>query len=99
MFNCRSKASSSPCPPKKINPSPRPRAAPKPLDAPEVLTQISRFPSMKLSILTDEVSQDLTEVIRFATDLHLEGIELRSLNGKAFKDLTSPKSKKGPGGA
>lgn len=43
---------------------------------------------MKLSILTDEVSQDLTDVLRFAKDLQLEGIELRSLNGKAFKDLT-----------
>ncbi len=44
---------------------------------------------MKLSILTDEVSQDLADVIRFATETKLEGIELRSLNGKAFKDLTS----------
>lgn len=43
---------------------------------------------MKLSILTDEVSQDLNDVLRFAKDLQIEGIELRSLNGKAFKDLT-----------
>src|SRR4051812_7250563 len=43
---------------------------------------------MKLSILTDEVSQDLSDVLRFAKDLQIEGIELRSLNGKAFKDLT-----------
>jgi sugar phosphate isomerase/epimerase len=43
---------------------------------------------MKLSILTDEVSQDLTDVLRFAKDLQIEGIELRSLNGKAFKDLS-----------
>jgi sugar phosphate isomerase/epimerase len=43
---------------------------------------------MKLSILTDEVSQDLADVLRFAKDLQIEGIELRSLNGKAFKDLS-----------
>jgi sugar phosphate isomerase/epimerase len=43
---------------------------------------------MKLSILTDEVSQDLSDVLRFAKDLQIEGIELRSLNGKAFKDLS-----------
>ena len=43
---------------------------------------------MKLSILTDEVSQDLSDVLRFAKDLQLDGIELRSLNGKAFKDLS-----------
>jgi sugar phosphate isomerase/epimerase len=41
----------------------------------------------KLSILTDEVSQDLAEVIRFAKEFQLPGIEVRSLNGKAFKDL------------
>jgi sugar phosphate isomerase/epimerase len=43
---------------------------------------------MKLSILTDEVSQELSDVLRFAKDLQIEGIELRSLNGKAFKDLS-----------
>jgi sugar phosphate isomerase/epimerase len=43
---------------------------------------------LKLSILTDEVSQDLNDVLRFAKDLQIEGIELRSLNGKAFKDLS-----------
>jgi len=42
----------------------------------------------RLAILTDEVSQDLNEVIRFARDFQLDGIELRSLAGKAFKDLT-----------
>jgi L-ribulose-5-phosphate 3-epimerase len=43
---------------------------------------------MKLSILTDEVSQDLADVLRFSKELQIDGIELRSLNGKAFKDLT-----------
>jgi sugar phosphate isomerase/epimerase len=41
----------------------------------------------RLSILTDEVSQDLEDVLRFARDFSLDGIELRSLSGKAFKDL------------
>ncbi|RYD71979.1 MAG: sugar phosphate isomerase/epimerase, partial [Verrucomicrobiaceae bacterium] len=42
----------------------------------------------KLAVLTDEVSQDLDSVLRFAKEFHLEGIELRSLFGRAFKDLT-----------
>jgi sugar phosphate isomerase/epimerase len=42
----------------------------------------------KLSILTDEVSQDLDAVLRCAHDFKLDGIELRSLFGKAFKDLS-----------
>jgi sugar phosphate isomerase/epimerase len=42
----------------------------------------------KLAILTDEVSQELDAVIAFAKDLALDGIELRSLFGRAFKDLT-----------
>ena len=41
----------------------------------------------RLAILTDEVSQDLDAVLRFAQEFALEGIELRSLFGKAFKDL------------
>ncbi len=43
----------------------------------------------RLAILTDEVSQDLDEVIRFAKELKLDGIEVRSLFGRAFKDLTT----------
>lgn len=42
----------------------------------------------KLAILTDEVSQELDQVISFAREFHLDGIELRSLFGRAFKDLT-----------
>ena len=42
----------------------------------------------KLAILTDEVSQELPDVIRFAREFNLDGIELRSLFGRAFKDLT-----------
>ena len=42
----------------------------------------------RLAILTDEVSQELEEVIRFAREERLEGIEVRSLFGRAFKDLT-----------
>src|SRR5215218_4109008 len=44
----------------------------------------------RLSILTDEVSQELEDVIRFARDFSLDGIELRSLFGKAFRDLSPP---------
>lgn len=42
----------------------------------------------KLAILTDEVSQDLDEVVRFAVEEKLDGIEVRSLFGRAFRDLT-----------
>ena len=42
----------------------------------------------RLAILTDEVSQDLDAVLRFAREFSLDGIELRSLAGKAFKDLS-----------
>jgi len=42
----------------------------------------------RLAILTDEVSQKLDDVIRFAREFQLDGIELRSLSGKAFKDLS-----------
>lgn len=42
----------------------------------------------KLGILTDEVSQELDDVIRFAQEFKLDGIEVRSLFGRAFKDLT-----------
>lgn len=41
-----------------------------------------------LAILTDEVSQELDDVIRFAKEFHLDGFELRSLFGKACKDLS-----------
>ncbi len=46
------------------------------------------MPWCRLAILTDEVSQDLDEVIRFAREERLDGIEVRSLFGRAFKDLT-----------
>lgn len=42
----------------------------------------------RLAILTDEVSQELDDVLRFAKDFQLDGIEVRSLFGRAFKDLT-----------
>lgn len=41
-----------------------------------------------IGIISDEVSQDLEDVIRFAKEFSLDGIELRSVEGKAFKDLT-----------
>lgn len=42
----------------------------------------------QLSILTDEVSQELADVIRFAQEFRLDGIEVRSLWGKAFRELS-----------
>ncbi|MEQ1850801.1 MAG: sugar phosphate isomerase/epimerase family protein [Chthoniobacteraceae bacterium] len=42
----------------------------------------------RLAILTDEVSQELDDVLRFSSDFKLDGIEVRSLFGRAFKDLT-----------
>lgn len=42
----------------------------------------------RLAIITDEVSQELDDVLRFATEFKLDGIEVRSLFGHAFKDLT-----------
>ena len=42
----------------------------------------------KLSILTDEVSQDLDQVLNFAREFRLDGIEVRSLWEKAFRDLS-----------
>ena len=42
-----------------------------------------------LTFISDEVSQDLETVIRFAQRHHLRGFELRSMFGRAFKDLTS----------
>ena len=42
----------------------------------------------RLAILSDEVSQDLDAVLSFAREFALDGIELRSLAGKAFKDLS-----------
>ncbi len=43
----------------------------------------------RLAILTDEVSQDLDVVLRFAREERLDGIEVRSLFGKAFRDLSA----------
>src|SRR5688500_14857759 len=43
----------------------------------------------RLAILTDEVSQELDAVLRFAKEFQLDGIEVRSLFGRAFKDLTT----------
>lgn len=42
----------------------------------------------RLAILTDEVSQDLETVLRFVRESGLDGFELRSLFGKAFKDFS-----------
>ena len=46
-----------------------------------------KFPG-SFSIISDEVSQQIGEVARFVRRFGLSGFELRSLNGRAFKDLT-----------
>jgi|SRR5690625_1144149 len=43
---------------------------------------------MKTAIITDEVSQELDDVIRFARDFQLDGIEIRSLWNKPPHKLT-----------
>jgi len=45
------------------------------------------FPN-SFTIITDEVSQDLSDLVRFAREFQLPGIELRSISGRAFMDLT-----------
>ena len=46
-----------------------------------------KFPD-HITIISDEVSQDLPTVTAFLREFKLPGLELRSLNGRAFKDLT-----------
>ena len=40
------------------------------------------------SVVSDEIAQDLPTVVRFVREFRLGGFELRSLFGRAFKDLT-----------
>lgn len=47
---------------------------------------------MKTAVITDEVSQDLDEVLKFARDFKLDGIELRSLWNKPPHQLTAEES-------
>lgn len=46
------------------------------------------FPA-SFTIISDEVSQDLPDLVRFVKEFRLPGIELRSMFGRAFKDLTT----------
>jgi L-ribulose-5-phosphate 3-epimerase len=46
------------------------------------------FPQ-SVTVISDEVSQDLPDVIRFVREFGFPGIELRSMFGRAFKDLTA----------
>jgi sugar phosphate isomerase/epimerase len=45
--------------------------------------------SSRFSIISDEVSQDPAVVARFIRDFGLSGFELRSMFGRAFRDLTA----------
>lgn len=47
-----------------------------------------KFPA-SFTVISDEVSQDLPDLIRFVKEFRLPGIELRSMFGRAFKDLTA----------
>jgi sugar phosphate isomerase/epimerase len=42
----------------------------------------------RLSVISDEISQDVSVVARFVRDFGLGGFELRSIFGRAFKDLS-----------
>lgn len=46
-------------------------------------------PADSIIFISDEVSQDLDVVVRFARKHGLRGFELRSMFGRAFKDLTA----------
>ena len=46
-----------------------------------------RFPG-SFAVITDEVSQELSDIGRFLDEFELPGFEVRSYNGRAFKDLT-----------
>lgn len=45
--------------------------------------------AVSLGVISDEVSQDYGRVVAFAREQKLDGIELRSTGGKAFKDLSA----------
>ena len=47
----------------------------------------------RLSIITDEVSQDLEVALKFAKSFNLDGVEIRSVWGKAPQDLLEESSK------
>lgn len=47
-----------------------------------------KFPD-RFTFISDEVSQDLPVLTRFVKEFSLPGIELRSMFGRAFKDLTA----------
>jgi L-ribulose-5-phosphate 3-epimerase len=47
-----------------------------------------KFPE-SITVISDEVSQDLPVISAFLHEFKLGGIELRSFNGRAFKDLTA----------
>lgn len=47
-----------------------------------------KFPA-DFTVISDEVSQDLPDIVRFVKEFGLPGIELRSMFGRAFKDLTA----------
>jgi sugar phosphate isomerase/epimerase len=47
-----------------------------------------KFPA-QFTVISDEISQDLPVLVRFVKEFNLPGLELRSMFGRAFKDLTA----------
>ena len=50
---------------------------------------LSSMPPSRFSVISDEVSQDPLVVARFVREFQLGGFELRSMFGRAFRDLTA----------
>ncbi len=48
---------------------------------------------MKLSIITDEITQDIGAAIRFAKAYHLQGLELRTVDNHPLEDLSEQRLK------
>lgn len=48
---------------------------------------------MKLGVITDEVSQDIGEAVRFAREFGLDGVELRSVEDHSIDEITPERLK------
>jgi sugar phosphate isomerase/epimerase len=46
-------------------------------------------PLFPITIISDEISQELDRLLAFVAEFRLDGFELRSIFGRAFKDLTA----------
>lgn len=55
--------------------------------------QLNKENKMKLSIITDEITQDLGAAIRFAKAYHLNGLELRTVDNQPLEALSTARLK------